>query len=316
MEQFIELIEETIYKSTIKDLKRYLRRLAGCTKWLICSDYCLEDKKKSNDVAVFTVLPYYDYIDNIQKDISEKAPTDIKKSRLIRESFINYHKSGLIFHFGFIFGKRGKHIFKDLSREHILSLLKRTINFVEVLKKNNVPISADDLQEFTNKIKALIREAERKTFSLKLMKKIILINLLAAYIAHLLCRETDVKLVGWFSDRDDIINAYDEIAFDLFYMNFNALCERSKIDVDSNVRLMIAKPSTNENEKMWYDELNRLPDFIAGTLADWDIAKNHVSKDKFLTMIEGCIADSNNIAILKLYAEWVWTCSRVGVNKL
>lgn len=313
MQDILKLIDDTVNKSTITDFKNYLKNLSGHTKWLICSDYCIDDKNKANDVATFTVLPYYDYLDKIQKEIFDNAPTDIKKTRTIKDTFIKYHRSGLIFHFSFIFGKKSNHILKILSKNDIITGLEQTISMLERWKINT-PSNRDYFDLTINKLNLLKGEANRKSFNLKLMKNIMVISMITAYIAYLLCKVTNIEIIGWFSDRDKMIDAYNGISTDLFHMNHHGLCERDNID-SRNVKLLMAKPST-EDKKLWYDELNKLPDFISGTLADWDISKNDVSKYKFISMLEGCIADNSNITILKLlYDSNLLVCKRVCVYK-
>ena len=144
-----------------------------------------------------------------------------------------------------------------------------------------------------------------------------IINLLAAFTAYLLCKEANVEIIGWFSDRDDIINSFQGIVFDLYSMNHHGLCERDNIS-DSKIKLVIGDPTQNgRNNKMWYDELNRVPDFITGTLSDYDFSNNIVSKAKFSTMLEGCIADNDKISILKLYFDsGVLKCARIAVKNI
>lgn len=316
MENILAVIDQTINKSTINDFREYLSNLPNYSKWMICSDYCIDDKNKPNDTATFTVMPYYDYLKDIQATILDAAPKDIKNTRSIKQDFINYHKSGYIFHFAFIFGKRGEHVLRDLTKEEMLSGLKEVIKNLEKWKINT-PSNKEYFQKTITKAKALIQEINKKSFNLKLLKKIMITNLLAAYIAYLICRETKVEMIGWFSDRDEIINTFQGIVFDLFHMNHYGLCQRGNIN-DSKIKLVIGDPTQNDsNNKMWYDELNRLPDFITGTLSDYDFANNVVSKDKFVTMLEGCIADNDKISILKLYFEaGVMKCGRVAVNNI
>lgn len=314
MQEILKVIEDTINKSSIKDFKSYLEGLKGQSKWLICSDYCIEDNNKANDIATFSVLPYYDYFHDIQNSILKKAPTDIKKTKIIRDSFVEYHRSGYIFHFSFIFGRKREHVLKESTKEDFVPAIKQTIDMLEAWEKNT-PSQENYYQTSINKLKSLIQKMKANNFNLKLLKKILVVNLLASYIAYLLCREKNIEIVGWFSDRDDITIAYQGIALDLFHMNHHGLCERDSIE-DSNTKLVIAMPSSASDEKLWFDELNKLPDYISGTLADYDFKKNYVSKDKFSKMLENCISENTKISILKLYLKsGMLRCSRILVER-
>jgi hypothetical protein len=51
---------------------------------------------------------------------------------------------------------------------------------------------------------------------------------------------------------------------------------------------------------LWYDELIRIADYFAGTVAALDIKANVVPSDKFVRLLRGVIADAENVAILRL----------------
>ncbi len=314
MEDVFGVIEETINKSTIDDFRKYISNLTGHTKWLICSDYCIDDKNKPNDTATFTVLPYYRDILYIQKNITKYAPTDIKKTRSVKDEFINYHKSGIIYHFSVIFERKPNHVLGHYTKDFMCLALANTI---EMLNKwiINTPSNKEYFVKVIVKANNLLQEMNKKSFNLKLLKQILIINFLASYIAYIISRETKVTNIAWFSDRDAILDSYQNIVVDLFGMNHHGLCERDKID-GSKIKIFIGKPDNKENEnQMWYDELIRLPDFITGTLSDYNFAEHLVSKPKFNSMMEGCIANNSNISILKLFFDsGLLKCSRITVD--
>lgn len=49
-----------------------------------------------------------------------------------------------------------------------------------------------------------------------------------------------------------------------------------------------------------YDELIRIPDYLAGTLADFDIEKREFSKDKYYQMLAQSLVNSPNHAIIQI----------------
>ena len=94
-------------------------------------------------------------------------------------------------------------------------------------------------------------------------------------------------------------------------MNHHSLCERDTIN-SSKTKILFGAPENGEDGKVWYDEMNRLPDHIAGTLADWDIDNNKSTKTKFISMLEDCIADNPYLVILRLNLEpSLFQCSRI-----
>jgi hypothetical protein len=55
---------------------------------------------------------------------------------------------------------------------------------------------------------------------------------------------------------------------------------------------------------MWFDELIRLPDYFAGTIAAWNTPANTLPEQPksllFAQMLEHVIADASNMVVLKL----------------
>ncbi|WP_233112718.1 hypothetical protein [Aggregatibacter actinomycetemcomitans] len=52
---------------------------------------------------------------------------------------------------------------------------------------------------------------------------------------------------------------------------------------------------------MWFDELVRLPDFIAGTLADYNKEENEFSHDKFIPLFEKVFTNENKNLIFNVF---------------
>lgn len=315
MEDYVALLEETITKSTINDFRAYVKHNTGHTKWLICSDYCLDDKKKRNGIISFTLFPYYAFLDSIQRRIQQVAPEDIKKTNNINDEFLKFLKRKEFFHFCFIFENGVNHPFQSKPKDEIIKNINDIIQMLEKWKINT-PINRDSFQETIKKLNHLKEEIPRASFNIKLFRNIMIVNILAAYIGYLLCREVTVELLGWFSDRDDMITAYRGIAFDFFSMNYHGLCEQSDIN-NSNTKLAIGIPEADGKGGMWYDQINRMPDFLCGTLADLDLNGSDVLTGKFMKMLYGYVADNNRISVIRTYldSDRKLNCARVVVGK-
>ena len=64
---------------------------------------------------------------------------------------------------------------------------------------------------------------------------------------------------------------------------------------------------------MWYDFLNRIPDIVAGCIADYNFDDNAVSSAKTCSLLEDVVSDNENIQIFNLHSlSQVW---RYGINK-
>lgn len=316
MEEVLKVIEDTLCKSSINDLKNYIQENSHHKKWLMYSDYSIGDKDKPNDVLSFTIMPYDNYPDVIKSKIFSIAPTDIKDKRSINPDFIAYLREKRLFHINFILGgRKGLIQSKTLSqKEVVMSLLNHTS---EMLDKwcDNTPTNSDYFKKIKKKIGITKNELAKKSANYALFCDVVLVALLAGYISYIFTKYNESKIFGWFSDRDKIVDAYDSLVADHFVMNHHGLCERDTID-SSKTKILFGVPEVGENGKVWYDEMNRLPDHIAGTLADWDIDNNKSSKTKFISMLEECVADNPYLIILRLNLEPnLFQCSRVLVSK-
>ena len=50
MDRVFSCIDKTINKSAINQFVNFLDNFSDVTKWFMCSDYCIGDKNKANDV--------------------------------------------------------------------------------------------------------------------------------------------------------------------------------------------------------------------------------------------------------------------------
>jgi len=316
MEEVLRVVEDTFYKSAITDLKSYLRENSHHKNWLMYSDYCIGDKNKPNDVVSFTLMPYDDYPNIIKERISLLAPTDIKDKRKINPDFIAYLKERRLFHISFILGSRKGLSQADgfVEKDLVMISLTKTCEMLDEWC-DNTPSNAEYFKAVKEKLRIARGELSKKSANYSLFRDVLLVSLLAGYISYMFTKFNKAKRFGWFSDRDKIIEVYDRLIADLFPMNHHSLCERDSID-SSGTEIAFGVPQSDKDGKGWYDEMNRLPDHIAGTLADWDIHNNLLTKSKFVEMMEDCIADNSYLVIFRLVLEpKLFQCARVLVSK-
>lgn len=316
MEEVINVIDDTFNKSTLEDLRCYIKENSQHNKWLMCSDYCIGDNTKSNDVISFTIMPYDDYLEEIKNLIISLAPTDIKHKRTINSDFIAYLKEKRLFHINFILGSR-----KGLTqvdgydqKDMIMLSLDNTIKMLN-LWCGNTPGNANYYREIMKKAGLAKAELSKTSANYNLFRDVVLVSLLAGYVAYMFTKFAEAKIFGWFSDRDKMIDAYGNMANFLFGLNHHGLCEKNGID-SSQTKIVVGVPDTDEDGNVWYDEIIRLPDHIAGTLADWDIENNLSTKTKFIRMLEDCVADNPYLVILRLtIAPNDYHCARMLVSR-
>ncbi len=80
----IELMRQEFEKDEMKALiQDFLKRASFSPKWMLYSDYCLDDKNKPNDVLTFVLMPFFNEAtyQKLKKKINEMQPVDIKHTK-------------------------------------------------------------------------------------------------------------------------------------------------------------------------------------------------------------------------------------------
>jgi hypothetical protein len=162
---------------------------------------------------------------------------------------------------------------------------------------------ADRHSDFIARMRKLRKRAEAKKFNAHLFADIFLITNVVTVIAYLLTKWTSPRVVGWFSDRDAMITAYDKIANDLFAINHSAICQQRGVEFRAvQLRCGDPRPDPHLPKQSWYDALIRIPDYLAGTLATFIYREGTFvgGQPKVLDMITKVLRDASNLSIIAL----------------
>ncbi|PES65385.1 hypothetical protein CN507_17725, partial [Bacillus cereus] len=83
----------------------------------------------------------------------------------------------------------------------------------------------------TKKLNKLKQEMERRTFNVGLFQNVWMVQAIVVYLFYNISKESKIKpeKLGWFSDRDNMITAFDGGSYDLINMNYHNICEDKKI---------------------------------------------------------------------------------------
>lgn len=261
-----------------ESFRNFFARHSDIKKWFISSDYCIGDKDKANNTMCISIIPYTKYFPDMKSEIAKLAPKDIKKSKSVNDNFVKYLADGNSFHLCFLITD-----FSGLgdTREDIGQMAD---SLVEMYKGwlSTTPEAAASYQAIIKKLKFLKQETMGKGFNIDLFRNMYFLVFMVSYYLYCIKKWTRADTAGWFSDRDSMISGFKGLAFDLLGMHFHSLCEAGKIASDG-FDMAIGVPESAG--KMWYDELVRIPDYIAGAFADFDMSTN-VCKDKFLPLVE------------------------------
>ena len=240
IDQILASVLETFNKSAIWDLRHYLTLNNHSRKFLIFSDYCIDDINKPNDVVTFTIMPHDEYIEDTKTTINGFTKKDIKSKSLVESKFLEYMNEPRFFHISYILTeRRGVTQIEGLvQRDVVLAMIDNTLKMLDSWIVNT-PSNAEYFKSIKNKLRTSKTAAQRKSANFKLLRDVITISMLAGVLAFLLTKEGSAEVVGWFSDRDKIIEVFDGIASDFYGLNHHSLCERSSIN-SSRTKLVSA----------------------------------------------------------------------------
>lgn len=301
-------IDDTFSKSSLNDFTIYLKQYPK-SSWYIISDYCF-DINKNHDVITFTILQNHEKLDTILSFIKSNAAKDIKNTRTINTTFIDYINSPVFFHFSILLSKDDDFLKKLITKERIssyLSILFDRIPEIDVPEKDKINVSS-----FLKRINEFKTDLNSKNFNFRLARKILLISCLKGLITHYLYIINKPMAWSWISDRDAIVDKYDGFLFDNSFLSFFLITEffayikgidLNKLGLLENSRFIIPRINHIVTGIDALDELIRVPDYLAGTLADYDSNNKKFSNEKFETVFQNSFFYSKNHAIIQLVMD-------------
>jgi hypothetical protein len=292
-DDLVKLLVSTFQQSATEAFRTFLSKHPSVSKWIIACDFVLNDKQASHDAYAFTFFPYIKEIPEGISQIARLAPADFKKSNQISDTMKAYLHSGETFTVCLLTPKK----LNPAGNIHdVRKGLDHTL--LEMRAWHDASAQQVTIKAFED----LRHRANSNSCKAALMSTMMISTALAAFCALVLAQERDVDVVGWFPDRDSITEAYDRIANLMFGVNVSAFCQQHKIDA-AKIRTVVGLPvaAPGAPNKMWYDELIRIPDFFAGALAAWDFKNNLVTaRWKYVDFLQEGVADNPFLVVLLL----------------
>jgi hypothetical protein len=289
----VDLLTSTFGKTSIMEFRKFLAKHPRVTKWMIASDFVLNDPKAVSDAYAYTFFPYNAEIQQIRARLKNLLPEDFKKTKTIKPALNEFFQSGETFTICLLTPKK----FSVAGDIHAVRL-----SLEETLKNMRNWQDAGNQKPLIKQFERLKERAKANNFNAQLVSTMIIATVLAAFCAIILAQERKIEIVGWFPDRDDITTSYGRIAHHMFSVDFSAFCQRHNID-ERQIKTGIGLPEPDpvNPKQSWYDELVRIPDFFAGPLAVWDYHKNLVpDRQKYMELVQGAVADNPYLVVLLL----------------
>jgi len=295
-------IKEALEKSTLNDFSKFLRIVDKSACWYLLSDYCFDDVKKISDSISFSVLLSHDRIDNIKEYIRSFQPKDIKSTNEPTDGFIKYLNSPVIFHFSFIFRKQDNYLLNCLDSKTISLYIDDLEKDIAVWIRDD-PSASEYYVDVLKRIRLLRNEMMAKSFSWKLLRKIFITSCLSSLLIFELASINKPISISWISDRDGIVEKYQGIALDIAFCNCHYLFSEDQKDKEyfdlgllPKVYFLTSKKNTIDD----YEELVRIPDYIAGTVAELKGNDYEFTHGKYIPLFYEAIVNSENHSIIAI----------------
>jgi hypothetical protein len=301
----VDCLISTFGKTAKEEFRKFLAKHPMVIKWMIATDFVIGEPQAAHDAYAYTLFPYNTDLEVLKAEIVRLVPKDFKKTKTVEPRLHEFFQSGETFTICLLTPKKYK-IAGDLHTVRLA--LDQTVS---MMRKWN---DADNQAEVIKAFERLRESAKAKNFNAQLMSTMMIATVLAAFCAVILAQERKIEIVGWFPDRDNITSAYERIAHHMFAVNFSAFCQRHGID-ERPIKTMIGLPEPDpaKPSQSWYDEMVRIPDFLAGPLAGWNFRENLVTgRQKYVDILRGAVADNPNVITLLL----VDTENGIGVSRL
>ncbi len=285
---------QTFDGSAVDDFRRFLERNSQVRKWFIAADYCLRDKDKANSVFALTVFPYDDHLQVMQAEIKAALPRDIKKSKEVTQEGIELLRDPRRFHFAFVF-KEHPDIYAVGAQATRLETARESLKLA-INQLKDVGRTKPQLR----RLNALQQKSLSASFNVTLLSDLTVLSILLCLVTLLIQRERPSELVSWFSDRDNMTTWGEGAIWDIAVESVAGLSEHVGIPLPMQ-SVVVAEPDKADAGSPWFDDLIRLPDFIAGLFASWDHTSNMIdAKVKYGQLALGVAAQAQNLAVLNV----------------
>lgn len=308
----IKALFQTFDQSGRAALRDFLRRNSRVEKWHITADFCLHDTDRPNDVFAFSIIPYDTEFDIIRSQINEVIPKDWKKSKEITPQAIDFLRDKRRFHIAFVFPHTPQ-VFNNGDDTNPLEIARQSVAItVDQL------IAQGRTGDSLRRLKALKQESKANRFNVELLSDLYVLSDLFCFVTLTLARERNVEVVGWLPDRDKMTTWCGGVLFDIGVQTLMGLSEHFKIPVPEKGPLIAGPTPGAGKDAMWYDELVRLPDYVAGILSAWNFETNEIpaERDKYRVMAQDFAAFAQNIMVFKVRYDTAFQAGRIVFGPL
>ena len=317
--------DDTFSKSAEREMSEFVSRYDSLakSKWFFASDYCLDNPKMKHSVIAFSLFPYLLSFDKLNALMNANIPRDFKETFSLSEEQAKLLSGMPAFHVAVTFPKDFV-ISGDPSKEHstMVAILEAYVLMLEKWISADNAGMADDYRKRAWEMNRLLMNMKRRPDEawtsafgkhIVAMRNALVVTNLFASLAQRLLRQSPNALFGWLPDRDAIMRwpnakvkgVIHDIASD--YIHIQCVNEGRTYDPK---RYVAALP--DEQGALWYDFINRIPDYVAGVVSHMDLATGEVP-ERLLTLRDVFVADNQRLILVSIRS---WNeAARIVVNR-
>jgi len=294
---------ESSFRTVASDMAAWFAAFPADVPWTVVSDYCIGDRGKKNDVISFVIIAKYDTTANICAYIAATAPKDIKNTRTVSVGLMQYLSLPMTFSISFVVSRESQLLRDYISVENMDAFLPNVESFLRVLQANSTA-KAPYFEDVSKRLKKFKRDIEaNKQFNARLARQVLLVATFGAQVFKHLAVIKQSSQIRWISDRDALLDRYDGLVYDLAYIIFLLFYSTTLAHREDGI-YMIDKPKfifeiPEKTGLHRYDELARLPDYLAGTLADIDLGTLTFTHEKFEQLWRNVFVRSANNTVIE-----------------
>jgi hypothetical protein len=286
----IQVLQETFEKSAADSLARFLVRFPS-HQWMAFSDYAFYDPNKRADVFVLSLFPFPEDFHGQSAHLQALSFKDIKSIKAVNPEFIAYLRSAPIANIAVLLEKE-RQLARD-ERGEMLEFFSSLSNMVHGWCKSQ-PEQAGKYALNLKDLKRIRRLVYERKANLRLLRDIILVASITGYVLFRVAQLTEVDTIGWFSDRDALLDYQRgklnlQLIFQLLHTYYHVLCERASMPSLNNPILGVPE----NTGPVFYDAFLRVPDLIAGTLADLNLSDMSFTNQKFGPILSDLLASND-----------------------
>ena len=215
----VDSLISTFGMSAIREFRNFLAKHPMVTKWMIASDFVINEPQAASDAYAYTFFPYNAEIQDLKAKVVKLVPKDFKKTKTVQPQLHEFFKSGETFTICLLTPKK-YNVAGDIHA------VRRSLD--ETLRMMRNWHDADGQQKVIKAFERLKERAKANNFNAQLMSTIMIATVLAAFCGIILAQERKIEIVGWFPDRDNITTSYERIAEYMFGVNFSAFLPKTQ----------------------------------------------------------------------------------------